>query len=191
MDVGGPLPLPPPHPKPGVMVSGSFEVAADDLLARHKTLNYWRRRIAHADATATGADEVLCVTYDGMICEAARSSIFLVEGGRLCTPSLDGPLLPGVMRQVVLEKASEAGLEVEEVSLPVERIRSADEAFLTNSLRGIVPVAQLIGVELQAPGRLTRQLWDCVLPWLERGGYTHDRREHRRRPHGCRLHQRR
>ena len=104
------------------------------------------------------------------ICEASRSNIFLVEGGRLYTPSLDGPLLPGVMRRVVLERAGEAGLEVEEVSLPVERIRSADEAFLTNSVRGVVPIARLMGVELQAPGRITRQLWDCVLPWLERGG---------------------
>ena len=86
------------------------------------------------------------------------------------TPSLDGPLLPGVMRQVVLEKAREAGLEVEEASLPVERIRRADEAFLTNSLRGVLPVAQLIGLELKAPGRITRQLWDYVLPWLESGG---------------------
>jgi branched-chain amino acid aminotransferase len=163
-------PLPPLHTRPGVIISKSFEVAADDPLARHKTLNSWRRRIAFPKAIVAGADEILCVTHDGCICETSRSNIFLVEGGRLCTPSLDGLLLPGVMRQVVLEKAGEAGLEIEEVSLPVERIRSADEAFLTNSLRGVLPVAQLIGVELQAPGRITRQLWDCVLPWLERGG---------------------
>jgi branched-chain amino acid aminotransferase len=163
-------PLPAPHPSAGVIISKSFEVAADDPLARHKTLNYWRRRIAHSEAIAAGADEILCATHDGCICETSRSNIFLVEGGRLFTPTLDGPLLPGVMRQVVLEKAGEAGLEVEEASLPVERIRRADEAFLTNSLRGTLPVAQLIGVELQAPGLITRQLWDCVLPWLERGG---------------------
>jgi branched-subunit amino acid aminotransferase/4-amino-4-deoxychorismate lyase len=163
-------PLPPPHPRPGLIISKSFEVAADDPLARHKTLNYWRRRIAYAEAIVAGTDEILCATHDGCICETSRSNIFLVEGGRLYTPSLDGPLLPGVMRQVVVEKAGESGLKVEEVSLPVERIKRADEAFLTNSLRGVLPVAQLVGVELQAPGRITRQLWDCVLPWLERGG---------------------
>jgi branched-chain amino acid aminotransferase len=162
--------LPPPHEKPGVIISQSFEVAADDPLARHKTLNYWRRRIAYAEAIAAGSDEILCVTHDGLICEASRSNIFLVEDGRLYTPSLEGPLLPGVMRRLVLEKAKQVGLEVEEVSLPVGRIKRADEAFLTNSVRGIVPVAQLMGVELEAPGRITQRLWKHVLPWLESGG---------------------
>jgi branched-chain amino acid aminotransferase len=163
-------PLPPPHQQPGAIISESFEVTADDPLARHKTLNYWRRRIAHAHAIAAGSDEVLCVTHDGRICEAARSNIFLVEGGRLCTPGPDGPLLPGVMRRVVLQRASEAGVKVEEDSLQVERIRNADEAFLTNSVRGVVPIAGLMGVDLQAPGNITRKLWEHVLRWLERGG---------------------
>jgi branched-chain amino acid aminotransferase len=163
-------PLPPPHSTPGVVISGTFEVAADDPLARHKTLNYWRRRIALANAVAAGADEVLFVTRDGHICEASRSNIFLVEDGRLYTPSLEEPILPGVMRRLLLEKAGQAGLDVEEVSLPVERIKRADEAFLTNSVRGIIPVAQLMGVALAAPGRMTRQLWNHVLRWLEIGG---------------------
>lgn len=163
-------PLPAPHPQPGVVVSKSFVVAVDDPLTRHKTLNYWRRRIAYADAIAAGSDEVMCVTHGGLICEATRSNIFLVEDGRLYTPSLEGPLLAGVMRRLVLEMAGQAGLEVEEVSLQVERIRSADEAFLTNSVRGILPIAQLTGAELRAPGPITRQLWEHVLPWLETGG---------------------
>jgi branched-chain amino acid aminotransferase len=163
-------PLPSPHPTPGVIISGPFRVSADDPLARHKTLNYWRRRIAHADAVAAGADEVICVTHDGFLCEASRSNLFLVEDGRLSTPSLGGPLLPGIMRRLVLEKAKQVGLEVEEVSLPVERIKRAAEAFLTNSVRGVIPVAHLMGVELAAPGRMTLQLWNHVLPWLEMGG---------------------
>jgi branched-subunit amino acid aminotransferase/4-amino-4-deoxychorismate lyase len=163
-------PLPSPHRMPGVIISKSFEVAADDPLARHKTLNYWRRRIAHDKAIAAGADEILCVTHDGQICEASRSNLFLVEGGRLYTPSLDGPLLAGVMRRVVLGRAEDAGLEFEEVSLPVERIRRADEAFLTNSVRGVVPVARLMGVDLRAPGEITCRLHEYVLRWLEAEG---------------------
>jgi branched-subunit amino acid aminotransferase/4-amino-4-deoxychorismate lyase len=163
-------PLPPPQREPGVIISRSFEVVADDPLARHKTLNYWRRRIAYADAITAGADEVLCVTHDGLICEASRSNIFLVEAGRLYTPSLEGPLLAGIMRQVVLEKAGQAGVKVEAVALPIERITRADEAFLTNSVRGVIPVAQLMGVDLAAIGPVSRQLWNHVLSWLERGG---------------------
>jgi len=166
----GPLPL--ERLKPGAVISTSFAVARDDPLARHKTLNYWRRRLAHAEAVAAGCDDALCLTTNGLICEASRSNIFLVEGRRLCTPSLDGPVLPGVMRRLVLDWAGQAGLEVEETSLPVERIGSADEAFLTNSVRGVVPIATLMGVELPAPGAATRCLWNEILPWLESGGST-------------------
>jgi branched-subunit amino acid aminotransferase/4-amino-4-deoxychorismate lyase len=162
--------LPPPQRKAGIIISDSIEVVADDPMARHKTLNYWRRRIAHSGAIAAGSDEILCVTHDGRICEASRSNIFLVEGGRIVTPSLDGPLLPGIMRRVVLEQSGKRGLDVNETSLQVERIKRADEAFLTNSVRGVVPIVQLMGVELRAPGRITQQLWEHVLTWLEVGG---------------------
>jgi len=165
-------PLPSSHDKPGAVITESFEVVADDPLARHKTLNYWRRRIAHASAAAAGSDETLCVTRDGLICEASRSNIFLVEGRRLFTPCLDGPLLPGVMRRLVIERAEQAGLHAEEVSLPIERIRSADEAFLTNSVWGILPIGVLMGVEMRAPGPGTEQLWSEVLAWLESAGST-------------------
>jgi branched-subunit amino acid aminotransferase/4-amino-4-deoxychorismate lyase len=167
MSVGA---LPPPQREPGIIISDSIEVVADDPLARHKTLNYWRRRIAHSDAIAAGSDEILSVTHDGRICEASRSNFFLVEGGRIVTPSLDGSLLPGIMRRVVMEQAGKAGLDFKEISLQVERIKSADEAFLTNSVRGVVPIAQLMGVELRAAGVITRELWEHVLTWLEAGG---------------------
>lgn len=165
-------PLPLERLRPGAVISTSFAVARDDPLARHKTLNYWRRRIAHAEAVAAGCDDALCLSSDSLICETSRSNIFLVEGRRLFTPSLAGPVLPGVMRRLVLQLAGRAGLEVEETSLPVERIGSADEAFLTNSVRGVVPIAMLMGVELPAPGTATRRLWNEILPWLERAGST-------------------
>ena len=120
--------------------------------------------------SADGADEVICLTPEGLICEASRANLFLVDGQRLSTPGLDGPLLPGIMRRVVLEQATRIGLEIEEGPLPVERLFSADEAFLTSSLRGILPIARLMEHELPAPGPLTRQLRDEVLVWLESGG---------------------
>lgn len=163
-------PLPRSIRPDGAVITRSIEVAADDPLARHKTLNYWRKRIAFERATEAGDDEVLCITHDGLICEASRSNILLVRGGRLETPATSGPLLPGIMRQVVLERTRRLGMEAAEESLPIERIATADEAFLTNSVRGIVPVGRLMGVEFPAPGAVTRQLWNAVLQWLQSGG---------------------
>jgi len=162
--------LPPPLRESGAVVTQVVEVASDDPLAHHKTLNYWRRRIAYSDALEAGSDEVLCITPDGLICEASRSNIFFVEEGRLITPGLDGPVLPGVMRGLVLDRAAQLGLDFEEGPLPPERAASASEAFLTSSVRGVLPIARLLHTDLPAPGPVTQRLWDDILPWLKRGG---------------------
>jgi len=162
--------LPPPVRESGVVITQTMQVTADDPLSRHKTLNYWRKRIAQAQACEVDSDDVICVTPDGYICETCRANIFLIARQRLLTPSLDGPLLPGVMRGVVLERARQMGLEVEEAPLPVGCIGAADEAFLTNSVRGILAIGRLMDRVLPVPGPITRQLWNDVRRWLELGG---------------------
>ena len=49
---------------------------------------------------------------------------------------------------------------------------TAGEAFLTSSVRGMLPIARLMNAELPAPGPVTRRLWNDILPWLESGGTT-------------------
>jgi branched-subunit amino acid aminotransferase/4-amino-4-deoxychorismate lyase len=163
-------PLPAPIRVSGAVITQTMQVTEDDLMARHKTLNYWRKRIAQSRAMSSGSDDVLCLTPAGFICETCRANIVLVEGGRLRTPGLEGPLLPGVMRAVVVENAPRMGLEIKEGPLPLGLIKTADEAFLTSSLRGMLPIARLLDRELPSPGPITRQLWDEVLPWLESAG---------------------
>jgi branched-subunit amino acid aminotransferase/4-amino-4-deoxychorismate lyase len=163
-------PLPPPLPRSGAAITQSIQVAIDDPLARHKTLNYWRKRIAYEKALADGSDEILCTTPSGLVCEGTRSNLFVVVAGRLWTPSADGPLLPGIMRRLVLEQAVRLGIETVEAPLPLAQLATADEAFLTNSGRGVVPIALLMNHQLAAPGLVTSRLWGAILPWLESGG---------------------
>jgi branched-subunit amino acid aminotransferase/4-amino-4-deoxychorismate lyase len=165
-------PLPPPMPTEGARIVRSILADPDDPLARHKTLNYWRRRIEQARAAAEGADEVLCVTPDGRICEGTRSNLFLIRGGQLITSGADGPLLDGIMRRVVIERARQGGVDVIEGPVPLDAIGTADEAFLTNSVRGMLPVSRLLHAGLPAPGPVTQRLWDRILAWLNSGGTT-------------------
>ncbi len=159
-------------PERVAVIKRSIQVTADDPLARHKTLNYWRKRLAMDEATAEGADEVLCLTPDQFVCEGTRTNIFLVEGQRLVTPSTDGPLLPGIMRGVVLDHARRLGYEVVECPVPTASLSVADEVFLTNSVWGVVPVSRLLDRTLPAPGPVTQRLWGAILPWLESRGTT-------------------
>lgn len=164
-------PLPPELPdKQGIRIDRTMLVDPADPLARHKTLNYWRRRIEQERAAPEQADEVLCVTPDGLICEGGRANIFLVERGRLLTPGVEGPLLAGILRGVAIERARRAGIEVVEGPVLLEAMAGADEAFLTNSLRGVVPIVRLLGTAWPEPGPVTRKLREDIRSWLETGG---------------------
>jgi branched-subunit amino acid aminotransferase/4-amino-4-deoxychorismate lyase len=165
-------PLPPRTVGDGVRIIRSILADPEDPLLRHKTLNYWRRRIEQARAAEVHTEEVLCVTPDGRICEGTRSNIFLVRDGNLITPGTDGPILAGILRRVVIEQARRCGIEIVEGRVSLDAIDSADEAFLTNSVRGMLPVVRLLHAELPAPGPLTRRLWATILTWLESGGVT-------------------
>ena len=134
-------PLPPDPPTGGwTVVDAGWPVAVDDPLARHKTLNYWSKRIASDRARAAGADEAIFASADGRIWEGSRSNLFLVLGRDLVTPPRTGPILPGVMRDLVLERAEATGLNPREADVTAATVDQADEVFLTNSLRGPIPV---------------------------------------------------
>ena len=169
-------PLPPPPRAGGALVEPrGWALAPDDPLARHKSLNYWSRRLAHERAReGDHADESLGFTEaDGCVWEGSRTNLFLIRGGIVTTPEARGRIVPGILRAVVLEQARRAGLVVEERPVPLDELARADEVFLTNSVRGIVPVAGLVGgARRWADQPLTRRLWAELLPWLNRGGGT-------------------
>jgi branched-subunit amino acid aminotransferase/4-amino-4-deoxychorismate lyase len=158
---------------PTATIRESLPVPADDPLARHKTLNYWARRLAHERALRSGADEILLRSESpaaSHVWEGSRTNLFVVRDGILRTPPLDGPVLPGVMRAVVIEWAGRLDIPAYEDAITPTDLALASEAFLTNSGRGIWPVSHLLGRDLPAPGPLTTALWGAILPWLEAGG---------------------
>jgi branched-chain amino acid aminotransferase len=111
-----------------------------------KTHNYLDGILARLELRGTGADECLVRDVDGAVAEGATSNVFFVADGTLKTPSLAGPILPGVTRAVVLELAAERGIPVETGTYDVEAVRAAEEAFLTNTTWELRPVATVDGV---------------------------------------------
>ncbi|WP_435006220.1 aminotransferase class IV [Tundrisphaera lichenicola] len=123
---------------------GSWTIHHDDPLARHKSLNYWVRRMALFHANTLGFDETLGLSEPGLYCEGSISNLFVVQDGAILTATLDSPIIPGLMRGFVLELAREIDLSTLEVpGFLGSSIRASDEVFLTNSVRGIVPVARI------------------------------------------------
>ena len=85
-----------------LMVSPS-RVAANAPLAGVKTTSYLPYLWAWQNARDAGFDEALLLTEGGLVCEAARASVFWLDAGKWRTPALDCGCLRGVGREVVLE----------------------------------------------------------------------------------------
>jgi para-aminobenzoate synthetase/4-amino-4-deoxychorismate lyase len=111
-----------------------IRVVSTDLLQGHKTS--WRElyEAEYARAAALGCDEVLFLNERGELAEGSRSNLFLQIDGRLVTPAASCGLLPGCLRQELLE-----GKDCSEDILLESDLRTATAVYLGNSLRGLIP----------------------------------------------------
>ena len=104
-----------------------------------------------------GVFEIL-LTSKGRILEGMTSNFFYVRDGMLCTAGRG--ILIGVTRQTVLAIAKPQGIKVCSKAMTLNELSVIDEAFITSSSRGIVPVVQ-IGEQPVADGQvgaMTRKL---------------------------------
>ena len=100
----------------------------------------------------------ILLTHKGRILEGMTSNFFYVRDGALCTAGRG--ILIGVTRQTVLALAKQAGINICVKALPLNKLPVIEEAFITSSSRGIVPVVQ-IGEQQIGNGQvgdLTRRL---------------------------------
>jgi len=123
----------------------SFPRNPHSPLVRIKSLNCLENILGRMEAAAAGAQEGLFCNIWGEVAEGTTSNVFFVIKERIVTPSLDCGLLAGIMRAKVISLAKELGITVTEgMVLPSEFLR-AEEAFLTNSLMGIMPLVSVDG----------------------------------------------
>jgi len=119
-------------------------------LATLKTTSRADYVYARLEARRAGADDALFLTTDGHLSEGTTANIFLVRRGpddaeELATPSLDCAILPGTTRSWLLVWAARAGLRPVEGRLSQADLASADEAFLSSSVAGVLPVTSFEG----------------------------------------------
>jgi branched-chain amino acid aminotransferase len=107
-----------------------------------KSGNFLNNILAYKDARDAGALEAILCTADGYLAEGTTSNVFVVKSDLIWTPRAEG-ILDGITRGVLFEEARAAGLGIGETNIPPEALFSADEAFITSSIRGVVPVARV------------------------------------------------
>jgi D-alanine transaminase len=122
-------------------------ITADDLRWKHcnvKSVNLLANAIAKKKAQRGGADEALLIDH-GLVREAASSSFFGIRGGTVITHPLDEHILPGVVRDRVVSLALANRMRIDERPLREAELFDLDEAFITSTTLGVMPVASIDG----------------------------------------------
>jgi len=130
------------------------------LAGQIKSTNYLSQILARKQADHHQSVEGIMVNEQGEVCDGTISNIFLVKSGEVSTPAVNGYVLAGVTRQMVLELAAKRGTPAREKSISPEEILNADEVFLTNTGWELLPVTRIDGntVGSGQPGPLTLAL---------------------------------
>lgn len=122
-------------------------ITVPDRRWRHcdvKSVNLLANAIAKKKAQRAGADEALLIE-DALVREGASTSFFAVIGGRVITHPLDEHILPGVVRDHVIDLAIAAHIRVDERPLREAELFTLDEAFVTSTTQGVMPVTEIDG----------------------------------------------
>ncbi len=104
------------------------------------------------------AEDALIVDDAGRLLEGTSSNFFGVKGREIWTAEEN--ILPGITRSMVLEEASAGGYIVHLEAITVDDIPLLDEAFITSSSRGVLPVVQINDhtIGTGQPGLVTKDL---------------------------------
>jgi branched-chain amino acid aminotransferase len=136
----------------------------DQKINSHSKLNCI---LASIQATQAGADEALMLDPAGFIATCNSTHFFIVRRGEVWTSS-GKYCLGGITRGLVLEIAREAGITAIEKDFSLTDVYGADEAFVTGTFAGIVPVREVDGRQLTCRGPMVERLQQLYRDRLER-----------------------
>ncbi|GAC1437754.1 MAG: aminotransferase class IV [Chloroflexota bacterium] len=155
------MPLSPPAPgsqRLRIVVS-TIRRNEGSPLAQIKSLNYLDNVLARREAAVAGADDALMLNNRDEVACVSAGNIFWTEplgrDGQVClvTPPCSCGVLAGITREVVLALAHDAGMPCRQKAVGLaEMLSCAQEAFVTNSVLGVQPIAALAGTLLSTEG---------------------------------------
>jgi branched-chain amino acid aminotransferase len=136
----------------------------DQKINSHSKLNCI---LASIQATQAGADEALMLDPHGFVATCNSTHFFIVRKGEVWTSS-GKYCLGGITRGLSLEVAREAGIRAIEKDFSLTDVYGADEAFVTGTFAGIVPVREVDGRQLTCRGPMVERLQRLYAECIER-----------------------
>jgi branched-chain amino acid aminotransferase len=143
-----------------LLISKRQRIPPEAVDSRVKNYHWLDMVMALYEAYDEGADTVVLVDAAGNLVEGPGFNVFVRHGDTVITPARG--VLEGVTRQTILELLTGEDLQVKQEPLPPATARAADEAFITSTAGGIMPVTRIGGEPVGdgKPGALTTKLND-------------------------------
>jgi len=142
--------------------------AIQPQLAGLKHLNRLENVLARNELLVSNVTEAIMLNaHSEMVC-ATQANLFLIKGQQLMTPLLVNSGVAGTTRYQMPKIAQVCGLDYHEQTLTLEDLQSADELFLTNALRGIMPIKSF--QTKHYPSEQTHLLHQAWVFWQQKNG---------------------
>lgn len=120
-----------------------YPLLTDHYTSAVKTCNRLPSVLAAQYARQMMLDDCIMLHTSGSMASFSSGNIFFIQEQQLITPPLTSGCIDGVMRRLLLQLAPDLGFQVIEKDIRPVDLRTMDEVFLTNAIRGIVPVRRL------------------------------------------------
>jgi len=121
--------------------------------------NYANSYLAKTEAQRNGFDEAILLDTTGYVAECSGANVFLVQRGRLVTPTSE-TILEGITRATVFDLAKDLGLETIEGRISRDHLYIADEVFVCGTAAEVRPVVEIDrrAIGTGKPGPITTRL---------------------------------
>ena len=119
------------------------------------------------DAYERGGETAVLCDLGGNLVEGPGFNLFLVRDGNVATP--DRGMLQGITRRTAMEICRALDIPIEERKVPATEAADCDEAFITSTSGGIMPITRIDGRPLGngLPGPVTTRIRTAYWDWHE------------------------
>jgi branched-chain amino acid aminotransferase len=149
-----------------VHIPETRRIADTAVAARFKNFHWGDLTKGQLEALDAGADVAVLCGSAGHLAEGPGFNVFFIKKNKIFTPRLN--VLEGITRLTVMDLAREIQVELEAGDYPADALRTADEAFISSTAGGIMPVTKVDGKTLGDgnPGPISWRLHE--LYWTKR-----------------------
>lgn len=149
-----------------VHIAQTLRIPDVSVVARFKNFHWADLTQGQLEALDAGADVAVLCGVTGNLSEGPGFNVFFIKDGKIFTPGAN--VLEGITRKTVVELAREIGVTIEAGDYPADALCTADEAFISSTAGGIMPVTKVDGKTLGdgKPGPISWRLHE--LYWSKR-----------------------